>query len=748
MTKLLLSLVFCAGFSAAAWAGASCPLNPQNQTVTICTPANGATGLVNPVHVNAGTTDTHPITTMWIYVDTVKVFAINNVNFIDTTINMTTGTHRFVVQAQDSAGTVFKTVESVTVGGAPNVVVTPSAATLVEGATQQFSANVAVTWSATCGTITTGGLYTAPGASGPCTVTATSGANSGNAAVTVVTGVVVSPNSVTVPENGTQQFTANVAVTWSASCGTITAAGLYTAPNATGSCTITAMDDVGHSGMATVTVVPATAVSGYLSWKNDIGRTGQQRNETILTPANVHSSSFGKKFSVSVDGGVFAQPLYVANLTVNSATHNVVFVATEHDSVYAFDADKSGPALWRVSFLSSGVTTVPQGNVGSTIFPEIGISSTPVIDPDTETIYVVAETLENGGTYVHRLHALDIHNGAERPGSPVVISGDVFLSKPELQRSGLVLLNGLIYISFASQGDNGLWQGYVFAYDPSTLGRSAVFNVVPTGIRAGIWMAGAAPSADASGNLYVMTGNGTFTPGSGDFGDSIVKLSPSLSAVDFFTPFDQAADNTGDRDVGSGGPLVVPDQAGAHPHELIGCGKGANLYVIDRDNMGHFQAGSNSQIIQSLSNVVGSVPAAPNGQNANDHCWMTPAFWEQNVYFVGNRDTIKAFHLDPSTGLLSTSPTSQGNFFYPFPGAQPVVSSNGATSGIVWTIDHRSPATLHAYDATNVAVELYNSTQAGTRDSLGTGEKFTVPTIINGKVYVGTKSSLVVFGLL
>ncbi|HLJ88532.1 MAG TPA: hypothetical protein VKZ53_17055 [Candidatus Angelobacter sp.] len=790
-------------------------MNPTNQTVTICTPMNGATGLISPVHVNAGTTDTHPIATMWIYVDTVKVFAINNVNFIDTHISMSAGTHRFVVQAQDTSGLIFKTVETVTVG--TNVVVSPSAVTLNEGATQHFTANVAVTWSASCGTIDSGGLYTAPNEVGTCEVTATDGTgHTGVANVMVVSSVVITPGSVTLIEGAMQQFTASTMVTWSASCGTIDVNGMYIAPNSTGhcvvtatdgsgktgmadvtvaasvvvtpgtatlqvstaqqftanvtvswsascgmidvhglytapdsptACTVTAIDNVSHMGTASVTVVATMSASGYLSWKNDKGATGQQRNETVLTPSNVNSRQFGKKFSESLDGNVFAQPLYVADLSIHGGLHNVVFVATEHNSVYAFDADFGGPALWHVSFLSSSVTTVPTRNVGSTITPEVGITGTPVIDPNTGTLFVVAETLENGGTkYVHRLHALDIQNGRERPGSPVVISGSVFTSKTQLQRGGLLLENGLVYITFASQGDHGLWQGYVFAYHASSLSQAALFNVVPTGIRGAIWMAGASPSMDAGGNLYVMTGNGTFNPGSKDFGDSFVKLNPGLSVLDFFTPFDQATDNARDFDLGSGGPLVVPDQPGAHPHELIGCGKSKSVYVIDRDNMGHFHAGNDSQIVQALPNVVGAVSTG--GFNPDDHCFMTPAFFEQNVYFIGNHDTIKAFHLDPSTGLLSTSPTSKGRFFYPFPGGQPVVSSNGSTHGIVWAVDFNSPAALHAYDATNVANELYNSNQVASRDSLGSGVKFVVPTIIKGKVYVGTRSHLVVYGLL
>jgi hypothetical protein len=817
MRKLPVCWLLLVGCFLPAWAGPSCALNPKNQTVTICTPAAGATGLINPVHVNAGTTDTHRVVTMWIYVDGVKVFFENGANFIDTNITLKTGTHRLSVPAKDTTGLIFKTVETITVIAASPVTVSPSAVTLLEnaqqtftanvpvtwsascgaigstglytapnqpatctvtatatdgsgrkgtaavsvvavqvspssvtlleGARQQFAANTTVTWSASCGTIDSTGLYTAPNQAGPCTVTATDGlGNQGAASVTVVA-LMVTPGSVTLAEGAQQQFTANAPVTWSASCGTINNSGLYTAPNTTGSCTVTATDGTGHVANALVTVVAAQAVSGYLTWKNDNAHTGQQRNETVLTPANVNSTHFGKLFSESVDGYVFAQPLYVANLMVNGNPHNVVFVATEHDSVYAFDADSGGAALWQTSFLSSGVTTVPSGNVGSTILPEVGITSTPVIDPNTNTIYTVAETLENGGSsYVFRIHAMDIATGAERANSPQVIAASGFQPKEQLQRTALVLANGLVYMGFGSQGDHLPYQGWILAYDPSSLALAGVWDSTPTGTMGGIWMAGAGPATDAGGNLYVMTGNGTWNPANGNYGDSFVKLNSGLSVTDYFTPFDEAADNTGDLDVGSGGPLIVPDQPGAHPHELIACGKPKYVYVIDRDNMGQFQAGSDSQIIQSLPNVVGAVSTG--GFNPGDHCFMAPAFWEQNVYFAGNHDVIKAFHLDPATGLLSGSPTSQGSFFYEFPGAQPVVSSNGSTNGIVWVVDFSasSSSALHAYDATNVANELYNSNQVPSRDSLGTGSKFATPTVINGKVYVGSKGRLTVYG--
>jgi hypothetical protein len=662
-----LSMVVASAFS---FGQATCSLNPANQTVTICTPATGATGLTSPVQVNAGTTDSNAIKVMWIYVNGTKTYSVLNQSFVNVSVAMPAGTDRLTVQAQDSTGVIFKATEYVGVGSTATAI-TPPSVTLAQGATQQFTANQAVTWSASCGSITSGGLYTAPNSPGACTVTAasTSGGGTANATVTVL------------------------------------------------------------------------SVSSYVMWKNDLGRTGQQPNEVVLTPQNVNVSTFGKKFSDTVDGFVYGQPLYVAGLTIGGAIHNVIFLTTENDSVYALDADVAGPPLWKVNLLSAGVTAVPQANVHSTIYPVVGITGTPVLDVGSNTLYVVAETLENNGTaYIHRLHALDLTSGAEKFGGPVVISGGGFASQTQLQRAGLLLLNGIVYVAFGSQGDYGTYHGYIFSYSASTLAQIAIFNDDPSGTRGGIWMAGAAPAVDSSGNIYVPTGNGSFAPTSGNYGDSYLKLSPGLSILDFFTPDDEAYDNGHDVDVGSGGPLVVPDQSGAYPHELIGCGKPNDIYVMNRDQMGQFNSTSNN-VIQVISGAVG-------GAGVTEHCFMTPAFWQQNVYFVGNQDVIKAFSLDPGSGLLSTAPTSQGSFVFPFPGAQPVVSSNGAGNGIVWAVDHNNPAVLHAFDATNVATELYNSSQAGTRDNMGYGTKWAVPTIVNGKVYIGTNGRLVVYGLL
>ncbi|MGZ4844659.1 MAG: pyrrolo-quinoline quinone [Candidatus Angelobacter sp.] len=477
--------------------------------------------------------------------------------------------------------------------------------------------------------------------------------------------------------------------------------------------------------------------SGYLTWKNDNARTGLQPNETQLTPANVNAVQFGMKFANPVDGWIYAQPLYVANLTVGGAQHNVVFVATEHDSVYAFDADAAGPPLWHRSFLGPGITTVPTaGNNLIPVQPEVGITSTPVIDAASGTLYVLAQTVENGVNFPSKLHALDITSGEEKAGSPAVLSDPVFDGEQEFERSALLLANGNVYVAFASYGDILPYHGFIFAFNASTLAKVAVWNVTSSGGEGGIWMGGAGPSADQNGNIYVSVSNGTWD-GVTNFGDSLVKLDPALHVLDFFTPFNEAALSAGDEDLGSGGVLLVPDQSGAFPHEIVACGKPDPIYVVNRDRMGHKGSLDDSQIIQSVQNQLGGT----SGLQAEDHCFTTAAFFQQKLYFIGNNDVIKAFALDPASGKLSATPTSQGSFTFVFPGGQAVVSSNGATNGIVWAVDFNVASSLHAFDAADVSRELYRS------PSIGQASKWAVPTVINGKVYIPTKTRLVVFGL-
>lgn len=507
----------------------------------------------------------------------------------------------------------------------------------------------------------------------------------------------------------------------------------------------------------------ADAQVSVLTYHNDNSRTGQNTAETTLTPSNVNASQFGKLFSRTVDGYVYAQPLYLPNVTFPAlGTHNVLYVATEHDSVYAWDADSNAGSnalpLWKVSFInpSAKVYTVNSiRDVGCTdLVPEIGITGTPVIDSGTGTLYVVAATKENG-SFVQRLHALDVTSGAEKFGGPVVIqasvpgsgdgsSGGMVSFDPllENQRPGLLLQNGVMYIGWGSHCDFSPYHGWVIAYNASTLQQLGVFNTTPNGGLGGFWQAGSAPAADASNNVYLATGNGTFDAvyGGVDFGDSIIKLalgSGNLSLLDYFTPSDEGFLFAFDVDLGSGGVLLLPDEPGTYPHLLVQAGKEGAIYLVNRDKMGGFNRVNNSQIVQYLPSAVGGM-------------WSMPAYWNSYVYFWGAGDVLKAYTL--SGGLLSNTPVGRGNRNVGFPGSTPSVSASGNANGIVWAIESDQyaaggPGVLRAYDATDL-FELYNSSNNGTRDLPGGAVKFTVPTVANGKVYVGAVRQVSVYGLL
>jgi hypothetical protein len=472
----------------------------------------------------------------------------------------------------------------------------------------------------------------------------------------------------------------------------------------------------------------------------------------------VNQAQFGKLFSYGLDGIAFASPLYVANVNIpGQGFHNVVYVATEHDSIYAWDADGlSANPLWKVSFLKAGVTTVPCGDTGECgdIPIEIGITGTPVIDQATNTLYLVAKTKE-GVNYVQTLHALDITTGAEKFGGPVVIQASVSGSGEgsqggqlaldplkENQRPALVLSNGNVYIGWGSHGDQRPWHGWVIAYNATTLQQTAIYCVSPDGYGGGVWSSGGGLGADATGNIYFNTGNGDFTASTGgrDYGDTVVKLNPSGSVLDYFTPFDQANMESQDLDLGSAGPILLVDQPGPIPHLLITAGKGGTIYVLNRDNMGHFHNGNDNQIVQALVGVL------PHG-GLEEGNFGAPAYFNSYVYFAAVNDNLKAFQL--SNGLLSNGPTSVSLDVYSNRGGAFAVSGNGNSNGIIWAVQDNNPANgvLHAYDAGNLANELYNSNQTGSRDALGVAVKFSVPLVANGKVFVVTQNQLVGFGL-
>lgn len=500
---------------------------------------------------------------------------------------------------------------------------------------------------------------------------------------------------------------------------------------------------------------PRTDVTTY---KNDLSRSGLNATESILTTANVNSSSFGLLHNVAVDGKIDAQPLYLSQLSISGGTHNTVFVATEHDSVYALDAN-SGATLWHVSLLKSGETT--SGSLGcNQVVPEIGVTSTPVIDRSAGahgTLYLVAMSLDASSNYHQRLHALDVTTGAELLGGPTEISGsfataaggmNVFAPIQYEERAALLKTNGSIYLSFTSHCDAPPYSGWIMSYGQSTLAQTSVLNVGPNSSTGpAIWMSGGGPAADAAGNVYLLTANGAFEttlnaqgfPSQGDFGNSFLKIAGSggvLSVADYFALTNTVAESAADEDLGSGGALLLPDVHDATntvQHLIVGAGKDGNIYLVNRDSMGKFSAAGNN-IYQQLNGAL------PGG------VWSTPAYFNNTLYYADSGGSLKAFVV--VNARLNATPQSQSAVQFVYPGTAPAVSANGTSSGIVWAHENTSPGVLHAYDASNLAHELYNSSQAGSRDQFGAGNKYITATVADGLVFLGTTNSLAIFGLL
>ena len=519
---------------------------------------------------------------------------------------------------------------------------------------------------------------------------------------------------------------------------------------------------------AVASALSSAAQVNVTTYHNDNSRTGQYVSETILTTANVNANTFGKLFSHSIDGYSYSQPLYISDVTMpNLGVHDVVYVATMNDSVYAFDADNNTGSntkpLWTVNFTNpaKGITTpnTTQLNCTDPITTQVGIMSTPVIDPHSKTLYVVARTVENG-VYFHRLHALDITTGAEKFGGPVVIQASVagkgagtkngkvsFNPQLENQRSALLLQNGLVYISWSSLCDFSSYHGWVMAYNAQTLAQTAVWLTTPNGKQGGIWQAGNGVAGDSAFNTFIAIGNGTFDANTGgtDYGQSVVKVGPpsasKLPILDYFTPFNALIDNATDLDIGSAGLTLLPDQTGPVRHLLVQGDKAGDIFLINRDNMGHFNSIDNSQIVQYIA-------------GANRGMWSSPAWWNNFVYIGGQANPIQAYSFNPTTGLLSTTPASKTAAVFGYPGTTVSISSNGTSNGIVWALNnstYKSPtgqANLVAYQATNLARQLYSSRTKATRDNPGAAVKMTVPTIANGRVYITTQKNLVVYGLL
>jgi len=660
----------------------------------------------------------------------------------------------------------------------PSIVVTvsPSSALLAINTAQQFTATVTgtnytgVIWSVdgvnggntTVGTITSSGLYTAPSAAGGHTVTATSifsPRSSGSAAVSVIS-MTIMPTSAMLQPNGMQQFTATVqgtnnqGVTWSVDgviggnnmVGTITTTGLYTAPGQPGSYTVAATSNAlpSYSVNASVTVISQSGSVPVLTYHNDDVRDGVNGNETILNPTNVNMQQFGKLAALPVDGQIYAQPLYLPNVSISGVQHNVVFVATENDTLYAFDAN-AWTTLWQHHLAAAA-----QNNDNEGIKPLLGITSTPVIDATTNTLYVVTDGVEPIQR-VFRLHALDVTTGQEKFGGPVVVTGTVAgngwdshngqitLESGCYQRTGLALDPGsnAVYIGFGHCN-----HGWILAYDKATLRRIAILNTTPDGAGGTLWAGGGAPAIDdTTGDLYVLTGVDAGDPAP-DYNDSALRLRKGdLSVLDYFKPSNEYWLRQNDADLGSGSPIIMPPNASPYPHELIGGGKDGRIFVINRDNMGQYQMTDN--VIQEVQT----------GTQQFDNIFATPTYWNGLLYYHDEQDVVKAYSWNANTGLISNSPISQGTHLYGIHGATSSLSANGNSDAILWEIDASGaqnglPAILRAYDALNLSNELYDSTQAGQRDTAGPAVKFSIPTVADGQVFVGTASELDIYGLL
>ncbi len=694
----------------------------------------------------------------------------------------------YTVTATSAADSSVTASASVTVG---TITLSPASATLAGSQSQQFTPTASAgvktfTWSvdgtaggsATIGTISPSGLYTAPGQPGSHTVTAADGSITGSATVSV--DFTITPSSATIPPSTTKQFTAtglsSTSVTWavdgttggSAATGTISADGLYTAPAAIGAHMIsaTSVADTALTASASVTVVNFSQAS-VLTYHNDDARDGAYLEEVNLTPANVNSTQFGKLLAYPVDGQVYAQPLYMPGLNIAGGTYDVVFVVTQNNSVYAFNADATSSAtaqtFWHAGPLGPSVY---KGDITG-VNPNVGILSTPVIDASTNTMYLVAEEGGKADPTPFFLHALDVTTGAEKFGGPVNLTGSVAgtgldssggnisLESDCYQRMGLALnpVTNWVYIPFGSCN-----HGWILAYDKTSLAQEAIFNDTPDGAGGGYWSSGGAPAVDDStGYVYLMSGVDELVqgdPGTGDpvtngYNDSIFQLDPiNLTVSSSFTPSDNFTLAEWDADLGSGSNILIPSSASLPV--TLGGGKDGNVFVVNRNDMGGYNAGGTNNVVQQLQ-------LCTDGYN---NIFSTPVYWigTSTIYYHCNDNVISAYSWNASTAQISTTPTSKGSAVFQTHGATASLSANGAVNGIIWDIDNsaysyklgvpQGPSVLHAYDATNVATELYNSSQAGTRDTAGSALKFTVPTIAGGKVFIPTSTELDVYGLL
>jgi hypothetical protein len=762
-------------------------------------PSNQAVAAGQTATFSVAASGTAPLSYQW-RKNSANIAGANAASYTTPATTAADNNTKFDVVVSNTAGNLTSSQATLTVSSAPvapTITTQPSNQTVTASQTATFSvaasgtAPLSYQWRKNTANVTgaNAASYTTPAttvadnnAKFDVVVSNTSGNVTSSQATLTVNSAPVAPTITSQPAN--QTVTAGQTATFSVTA-TGTAPLIYQwqknaadIPNATATSYTTPVTTTADSGelfrvvvsnsagsvtsnSATLTVNPSTSNStvDVTTYHYDNGRSGQNLNETTLTVANVNSTTFGKKGEFSVDGKVDAQPLYLSQVTIAGQKKNVLYVATEHGSVYAFDADSingtTSTFLWKTSTLGSGETSSDNRGCDQ-VSPEIGITSTPVIDRTRNAIYVVAMSKNSSGNYFHRLHALNLSTGAELfsgpqtitatyPGTGANSSGGkvVFDPKQYKERPGLLQISGTIYTTWSSHCDAGPYTSWVMAFSADTLAQTSVLNLVPNGNEGGIWMAGAAPAADSSGNIYFIVGNGDFDttlnannfPVNANCGNCFVKLSSGqLTLLDYFTPLNTVSESNADTDFGSGGPLLLPDVVDANGqtrHLGVGAGKDSNIYVVDRDNMGKFNSSQDNNY-QVISGQIGGV-------------WSKPSYFNGTVYYGAVSDALKAFPV--TNAKLAATPSSQSTHSFSYPGTTPSVSANGANNGIVWAIEN-SGAILFAYDASNLTKELYDSNQAANSRDHFSGNKFITPMVVNGRVYVGTPNSVAVFGLL
>ena len=783
-------LVLCALLSACAGTSS----DPATAPVITTQPAKATVTVGQTATFTVAAAGTAPLSYQW--TKNGMSVGTNSATYTTAATTSSDNNAKIQVMVSNSKGSAPSSVATLTVDAAPTkptITTQPANATVTVGQTATFTvvatgtAPLTYQWTkngtnvgTNSATYTTAATALADnGAKIQVTVSNSKGSAPSSIATLTVNSAATKPSIITQPANVTvtvgQTATFTVVATgtaplsyqWTKSGTTVgTNSATYTTAATTSAdngaqIQVMVSNSTGSTPSITVTLtvtgtLPPPSSVNVLTYHNDVGRTGQNLNETILTHSNVNSTSFGKKSFLTTDGLVDAEPLYVSNLQIGGAAHNVVFVVSEHNSVYAFDADTFAQ-LWKVSMTPSGETSSDAVNGCGQVAPEIGITSTPVIDlkaGPNGTIYLVAMT-KSGSTYFHRLHALDLTTGADLAGSPVTIQASfpatggtiTFAPKQYKERAALLLLNGVIYTSWASHCDIDPYSGWLMGYSQSSLQQTSVLNITPNGSRAAIWMAGAGLAADSTGNIYFLAGNGTFDdtlnssgfPENGDYGNGFIKLSTTgnkLAVADYFNMFNTDSESGADTDLGSGGAMVLPDlQDSAQNtwHLAVGAGKDTNMYIVNRDMMGKFNVQNDSAIYQQLSGAL------PGG------VWAMPAYFNGTIYYGSVGASLQAF---PITNAKVAAASSSSSASFGYPGSTPSVSANGTSNGIVWAVQSGGPAVLHAYDAGNLATELYNSSQAaGGRDNFA-GNKFITPMIANGKVFVGTPTGVIVFGEL